>query len=178
MYFYIHPNRGDHRVIGGNLFPARIAGVNMRSAHGGGYRIDYGYHSGGEQKPFLVHHLDANAQPHLFKRAELIEAPPVQREAPKEPEPVDIGDFLADTEDNANPLAKFANDDDELEIDMFEDEFDPQTIPGITAPIAAQLEGKTLDDLKAMSESDWMKLKGVAEAKAGIIMRYLANLEE
>ena len=139
-------------------------------------------------------------QPAYFQLAKKFsEAPPVAREVPEEPEPIAASvpepeeltfeelpdsNFSPSSLDNQDPLANFAKEfDDDMYggkfAELIEDEpFDPQTIPGITVNIAAQLEGKTLDDLLSMSESDWRSLKGIAEAKAGMIMQYLANLTE
>lgn len=189
LFFYVSPNRGDHGVLGGHVFPARIAGVNMRKADGGGWRIDYGHHSGGEPRPFLVHNADAKAQPAFFVRAqEYREAPKQEIRVPAEPQPVDISQqFAQESPDNVDPLANFANDfgakfAEELpEPELIEDEFDPQTIPGVTAKIAEQLlaAGKnTLDDLKSMSVEEWTAIRGVADAKAAIIMDYLAKLDD
>jgi len=189
LFFYVSPNRGDHGVLGGHIFPTRIAGVNMRKADGGGWRIDYGHHSGGEPRPFLVHNADAKAQPAFFVRAqEYREAPKQEIRVPDEPQPVDISQqFAQESPDNVDPLANFANDfgakfAEELpEPELIEDEFDPQTIPGVTAKIAEQLlaAGKnTLDDLKSMSVEEWTAIRGVADAKAAIIMDYLAKLDD
>jgi glycosyltransferase involved in cell wall biosynthesis len=211
-FYYQSPNRGDHRVIGGNVFPQQIQGVRMIKAQGGGFRVDYGYHPGGDPKPFLVHVADAALQPGFFQKASTMrEAPPVERPAPHEPQPVQSQEFVPDTSNNVDPLANFANKvnpnqatpkpaplpgptdvppnipldvhskkidpQEPIKLSDFTDEFDLQTVPGITATIADQLEGRSRDQLKAMSHDDWTSLKGVADVKADLIMAYLKKLE-
>jgi len=189
QYFYTSPNRGDHRLIGGNVFPEKLQGFNMIRAEGGGFRIDYGYHFGGDPKPFLVHVRDARAQPSYFMKASVVRAaPPVVREEPSEPTPVDMDKFAASSPDNVDPLANLANTKTkpkkELEpIDFLDDDFDDfdlQTIPGITTGIAKQLEQNgmdSLDKLKKMTLDQWLDIRGVAETKADMIMVYLAKIE-
>jgi len=80
---YLHPNRGKHRVIGGNT------------------KIDYGRRAGGET--FLVHVNDVQGQPHLFQRIEQPQpapkpitpaAPPKVEAEVYEPEPIEISTEL------------------------------------------------------------------------------------
>ena len=47
MVLYVHPNRGNHHVIGAKT------------------KTKYGYRGGGSK--FLVHREDIEAQPHLFE---------------------------------------------------------------------------------------------------------------
>jgi len=180
LYYYTSPNRGDHRLIGGHVFPQRIQGFRMSKAEGGGFRIDYGYHSGGESKPFLVHNLDAAAQHGFFQKASVLrEAPPVERPEPEEPKPVELVE-QAEEPNNVDPLANLANSTPpppEKPPTTPDDTFDPQTIPGVASSIAKQLVGRTLEDLKGMTHADWCAIKGVHTAKADMITDYLAKLE-
>ena len=67
------------------------------------------------------------------------------------------------------------------ELDDIYNEFDPQTVPGITVGIAKQLDDMEMDSiekLKAMTLDQWLDIKGVAETKADMIMGFLAKTEE
>ena len=65
LCLYDHPNRGQHIVIGGAVFAEKLP-VNT-VATGGGHKINYGAHSGGDK--FFVHRADIAAQPGIFKPA-------------------------------------------------------------------------------------------------------------
>lgn len=88
---YMAPNRGSHQVLGQTVFtrPIDVGGlIKMVKVHGG-YRINYGYHSGGGTESFLVHRQDVQISPHLFhpvdKRETRVDAPRRETRPPRAP---------------------------------------------------------------------------------------------
>lgn len=172
---YTHPNRGDHSVIGTLVFSEFVSWHPMIRS-GNGWRINYGYHAGGDI--FKVHKADAAANPHWFQphgtTGKVVEVPlpplkPVRRPAPPtplaEPKPVE-----AEIEAEAPSLPKEGN---EKRIDL-------QLLPGISAAVASQLEANgitTAEAILALGVAGLQAYRGVGEKKAGTIIGALRELQ-
>lgn len=155
---YLHPNRGQHRVLGG------------------AEKIDYGYRAGGDI--FLVHKNDIASQPHLFQAIEPI-MPAKPKPAPSEPPVIAetpppiavapttdvIDDLLA--EPDPIPVVEEVLPKEEVIVEIVQD-FDFQTLPGVTNDIASQFEAnglKTLEDIVALGIEGLQKYKGIAKVR-------------
>jgi glycosyltransferase involved in cell wall biosynthesis len=171
---YTSPNRGDHLVIGHAVFSGVLAsGIRMERTKYG-YQINYGYHAGGSR--FIVHRDELVAAPHLFQAARST-VPEIQlasqRRMPIPPPPDPIEELPAP----ANPVLASVRK--MLDAEMAQEELpkpvktDLQTLPGITADIAAQLKQEgadTPEDVLLLGIDGLKELKGVGDKKAEMIL--------
>ena len=170
---YTSTNRGDHLVIGHAVFSVPIAsGVRMERTRYG-YQINYGYHAGGSR--FLVHRDELQAAPHLFQAVRST-VPEIQQAAqrrmpiPPPPEPL-----IAPA---ASPVLASVRKILEEELQAGEPDSRPaktdlQTLPGVSAEIAAQLKTEgadTLEDVLALGVEGLKEIKGVGSKKAEMIV--------
>ena len=149
------------RLIDGNRGQHPIIGASTKTK--------YGYRAHGDT--FLVHRDDIAAHPGKFEEAVKQAVAPVA-EVKETPPPV--------LEPDAQPLrAEYAV---HAPVKAPEQPFDLQTVPGVTAAIANQLERMnvhSLEDLADLSLGDLIAVKGIAEARAEQIQAYVAEqLEE
>jgi len=169
---YMHGNRGDHRVIGSAQFDRRIEGLNM-IGRGGWWYIDYGYHSGGEQ--MLVHVRDEQLNPHLFRRISVKDTVPMpEPELPPEPavlaaedEPVSYPGIQ-----EPRPIASRLQAPESLRDGSA---FDLQSLPGVTADIAAEMKADgidTIDDVLGLTLEDLKGYSGIGKKRAEAILAY------
>jgi len=166
---YLHPDRGQHRVLGG------------------AEKIDYGYRAGGDI--FLVHKNDIASQPHLFQAIEPVmpskpkptpSVPPVISETPPpmavaptedliddllaEPEPIPVVEEIPVKDESVSEEGPPF----EVLVAVMPEKFDFQTLPGVTNDIALQFEEdglKTLEDIVALGETGLQKYKGIAKVR-------------
>jgi glycosyltransferase involved in cell wall biosynthesis len=118
-------------------------------------RTVYGFRAGGDT--FLVKKADVQSQPHLFQviQQPAASVPRPTAQAPRPPVPIEA------------PVPRSLA------------QFDPQEIPGIGVDIIKQLnqQGKmTLAQLKAMTQAEWVGLKGVGIKRAETIMAALKEM--
>lgn len=163
MCQYVHPNRGEHRVVGGSLFAQQVPGVNMVRREQG-FSIDYGYRSGGSR--FLVHINDIQAQPFYFTpvRAADPSYATVSPAAPPPPPPPAIDE---DQPPNLSPKEEGA-----FDFDV-EKAFDMQTLPGVTPLIAQQLAEMGIvapEGIIKLGQEGLKELKGVGPSRAALIL--------
>lgn len=154
LVHYNHPNRGEHSVFG--------------AATG----KDYGRRSGGER--LLVHKADIAAFPHIFIPVEQKQLPPnpvvkIQRDTPPPPSPP-----VSNDKPEKAPAHELSVSEPE-EQDVANEQYDFQLIPGISSSIATQLNARgvyTLYDLIKFGKKNMMKIKGVADAKADLMLGF------
>jgi len=177
---YIHPNRGEHSVYGTYVFPAHASWHPM-IRQGNGWRLNYGYHAGGDV--FKVHKADMLANPQWYQRYEVekkaAEVPlplqPVHRPAPPthlvQPEPVaqpEAPEIESPPPPQSLPVAEEG------------ERIDLQLLPGISPAVAAQLEANgvtTTAAILALGVAGLQAYKGVGEKKAGAIIGALRELQ-
>jgi glycosyltransferase involved in cell wall biosynthesis len=181
---YMHPNRGQHRVIGSTLFPTRFEGLNMIDK-GDGFAIDYGYRAGGDT--FLIHRADHELQAHLFHiLEERIPTPATPRGDLPPPPSTPIPSHLEEIAQAASEVTdKTAADVFESIVETVSKEppsmqgFDPQTLPGITAEIAQQFEADgiaSISEIVELGVEGLQKYKGIGAVKAQRILDALAAI--
>lgn len=167
---YMHPNRGQHSVIGAIT------------------KTNYGYRGGSEQ--FLVHVDDIAAQPMYFRRIQLdkvvapkaevsLPPPPVainpQAELPPEPEPEPEQivnealpvDLLANAVEIKKPPI-----DESAELDVY-------ILTGVTDAIAEQMIAAHLTTPRSILDSGLdglQELRGVGPNRAQAIVEHTAKL--
>lgn len=110
---YAHPNRGQHRVVGGST------------------QINYGYRAYGDK--FLVHLDDIRVQPHIFIEVETVRV----QESPQVAPPPPPTEITEPPEDNHKEIPAAIP-----EISLREEEktvFDLSNIPGISSSLAILL---------------------------------------
>lgn len=163
---YQHPNRGQHTVIGQALFRNRVDGVHMiRDRNNQGWRIHYGFRGGGDK--FLVHVEDIRIAGHLFvPDPERVAPPPVERVTPS-PRPV--------AKQYASPPPPITIADQVGPLAINDEDFDLQTLPGVTDKIAKSMEGWTLEDIVEAGPEGLLEIKGVGDVRAKAI--YNAAIE-
>lgn len=187
--------RGSKAVIGPAIFDQKIA-PNMRWT-GKGWSFYYGYRSPDDPDPyFLVHRADVDLAPHWFKPVEdaasgLVHLP--RRKAPTPPVPsrIRLGmkgavESPADATKAMPPRPEAGPDGTQTTVEELLEAkgkrpFDPQLIPGITAPIAEQMlaDGlKSKEDIAALGVKGLKKYRGIGETKAQIIYEALMASEE
>ena len=116
---------------------------------------DYSYRGGGEM--FLVEYRDAVAAPHLFA---IMDRPVAER--------------LPEKKVDAQPPP------DLLEVKAAL-EFDFQTLPGVTADIAAAMKAdglSTWEDVLALSEKGLLKYKSIGKVRAAAIFDAVKAMEK
>jgi glycosyltransferase involved in cell wall biosynthesis len=160
LVLYDHPNRGGHRVVGQAT------------------KTDYGYRAGGEQ--FYVHKDDVTVQPHIFSMIE--EAPPKLETRPVAPPPPPPAPAAPppppQPEKEALPFLEPEQPEPEIEpkeAPAGDEPFDLQLVPGINAPVAAQLNAAgvhTLNQLIAVPNEDLVEFKGIGEKTAASIKMF------
>ncbi|MBD3251377.1 glycosyltransferase, partial [Candidatus Uhrbacteria bacterium] len=166
MCTYTNPRRGSHGVVGAATFDRQYIDNMVRT--GEGWRINYGYHSQGDQ--FLVHLADINANPGWFtpipppvaqKVVRLPQhAPPVKPKGPTEVKPLEIEEKPTEAE-----LL-------EVEEKPTEETFDFQTLPSVTEEISLalnELGADSLESLLVLGEAI-KGVKGIGEVKAEAIL--------
>jgi glycosyltransferase involved in cell wall biosynthesis len=191
---YMHPNRGDHGVIGGNIFTAPIAGVSMIPTREG-YRINYGHQPGGGQVRFRVHRRDMAVNPY-FVPAQTTEVrgvipTPVPPPAPvqtTEPPPVMSDTLNAPPVPRATPPPKVL----EMEIEGQVEQvavphqgealdailMDLQLVPGIGPATAKVLVGQGINspsDILTLGIPGLTQIPGVSEVKAEGIIAFVKS---
>jgi predicted flap endonuclease-1-like 5' DNA nuclease len=180
---YLHPNRGQHPVIGGAVFANRIPELQMIGAREGGFKIHYGFRGGGEK--FLVHVEDIKMAPHLFRAVEMPpQPPPVERQPLAGPIPVDFQgqEIVIDVsdDDNSPPAPKRidlgqvmgAGREQPREEPISGNGRDLQKLPGVTAKMAANLSRQgvnDLDDILDLGEEGLAELNNIGPQRAKII---------
>ena len=175
---YTSTNRGDHKVIGHAAFTYRISGVRMVQTKRG-YQIDYGYHPGGSR--FIVHKDEFLAAPHLFQ--------PVSSTVPEVHIASQRTSSMAVVEKHLEkpmPLKARQILEEELELDLKEEpvivrKSDLQTVPGVSADIAAQLKelgADTLEDVLLLGVEGLKDIKGVGDKKADMIINAIEGMQK
>lgn len=171
----IQAMKGMNQTSDNDVILVRLNDGNLgdHAVFGGATRTNYGYRASGDV--FLMKRIDVDSQPGLF--VQVIEngpvpEPKVQPEPPA-PNPVAISEFPAIV-----PVAKV------VESVKIEPEpvvvrpFDPQTIPGISERISADLLGhgvKSRKEIKDLGKEGLMRIDGVGEKRAEIILKALEN---
>jgi glycosyltransferase involved in cell wall biosynthesis len=160
---YVHPNKGAHHI------------------YGQGKGIYYGRKGGGSV--FLVHKADIAAQPHLFKpiavsRANNVNMPRKKVEEPAPPPELELFEELPpeELETVEDPVVAEAEDA-PFEIEE-ERVFDIAALPGVTPGILEQFEAmgiSTKEDIQALGVEGLVKIKGIAETRAEILLDYLVD---
>ncbi len=156
MARYKHPNRGQHTVVG----PAT--------------KIKYGFRAGGDV--FLVHKDDVRTQPHLYEEIETREvAAPVK--APPAPPPEALPEPEAlEAEDTTPPADVITGDSPPVrDINIV------GRLPGVTAPIAEQLDAdgiETADQVLELGIDGLQKYTGIGKVKAEAIIEVIGQLQE
>ena len=154
---YLHPNRGQHTVVGGVT------------------KTKYGFRAGGDT--FLVRREDADANPHLFAQIESKEIPAAAKPPlPSAPPAAPPAAPAAVAEAPAPP-----------DVVTGEPEAAPDTsvnivgrLPGINAPIAEQLAAdgiETADQIIALGVDGLQKYKGIGKVKAETILEAIEILQ-
>lgn len=153
---YTSPQRGGHKVVGAKT------------------GIVYGYRSGGDR--FYVHRSDIALQPNKFRiLEEIFKAPETNIETPPphvlERAPTSAPErVVADEETPAHVIIP--------EVEEPARPLGLQSVPGITGQIEKELNSigvSTLDELKALSSTQLMGVKGIAERRAETIRAFLAS---
>jgi len=154
MVIYMHPNRGQHTVMG----PA--TGNN------------YGFRGGSGQERFLVHRADIAAAPGFFQIVSKVpSAPRVIAAPPLPPEPVE----KSSPPPRPVPLSAVVDEDDKVDI-IDSVRFDLQLLPGVTPKIAKGLSDanlKTPKDILSAGVAGLQEIKWVGEARAEAIYAYV-----
>jgi hypothetical protein len=157
MARYKHPNRGQHTVVG----PVT--------------KIKYGFRAGGDV--FLVHKDDVRTQPHLYEEIETKEAAAPVKAPPAPPsEALPEPEAVAALEDTTPPADVITGD-------------SPPTrsinivgrLPGVTAPIAEQLDAdgiETADQVLELGIEGLTKYTGIGKVKAEAIIEAIGQLQE
>lgn len=156
LVLYSPNRRGDHRVTG----PAT--------------KRDYGYRNEGDR--FYVLQQDQKLMPDVFR---IVVEDKTREQAPVEPPPAPELVAGAAIEERA----LFPKDDErapeilsEIEQDL---PFDLQTIPGISAQVAMQLQAMgahTLEDVVKLGKDTLMQVKGLGPSRAAAILKYADDL--
>jgi hypothetical protein len=179
----MHPNKGDHQVIGTNAINPITTG-----------KFNYGQHQYGHK--FLVHKDDVympgkrGEQVVLRDPARFVPIQDTRVEAPKEkekkleePEPlIDLDEYNGEKfDEEVEKIREGLTSPDEMiqtTIEEYEQhkDFDLQTLPGVNVSIAEQLEAqnvKTKDDLLEFGVEGLITIKGIAEKRAKLIIKAL-----
>jgi glycosyltransferase involved in cell wall biosynthesis len=184
---YNHPSRGQQTTIGQAVFDQRIEGVHMIRNHAGpGFRIHYGWRGGGEK--FLVHVEDVRVAQHLYTPVEQRPAAPkAEKKAPEPPRALTEPEETFMEEEGAPPPApqridlKQVISDTSIKgpaettetypipIEVSDNGFDWQRLPGVTAKIAQKLEGLDLEDVLEMGEEGLQQIQYVGPSRAKAI---------
>jgi hypothetical protein len=160
MCKYIHPNRGQHQVIGAAT------------------KTIYGHRGGGAE--FLVHKDDIAAQPHIFQAIEgHVQPLPMPSKPPNEPVP--LSDVV---EIRAQPPAKpgfleVAIDEDEVPVTVIPSS-ELQLLPGITGEMAEELIAKgvtTRDQVADLGIEGLTSIRGIGAVKAEKIIDAIVALQ-
>lgn len=154
MIVYMHPNKGQHPVIG----PAT--------------RNNYGFRAGGGSERFLVHRSDIAASPGYFQIVSAVPAAP-KIVAPPPPPPVSL---VEPKEDLGEPRESIAND---IKVDIIDSvRFDLQLLPGATPNLARNLSDanlRTPKDILAAGIDGLKTVKGIGDSKAEAIYIYVKD---
>lgn len=175
---YNHPNRGQHTVIGSALFRDRVEGVHMvQDRNNQGWRIHYGFRGGGEK--FLIHNEDVRIAPHLFTPVETRPTvPKVEKRMPEPPKSLIEPEGFIEEEDVGGPppppkridLDSVIGDQ-PMPIDISDNGFDLQKLPGVTARIARKLGDMTLEKIVEAGEEGLQEIDGIGPTRAASIYR-------
>ncbi len=120
-------------------------------------RKDYGYRVGGER--FLVFKDDMRAQPHLFMEVRLQQDAMQHQDASVKPPP---------------PPRETGEGSEKVVVEVFS----LGSLPGVSVDIVHQMEAngiRTREDVMALGAKGLMEYKGIAESRADLIMKLLAE---
>ena len=180
-------HRGDHRVIGAHLFPSNIGPFPMRRLKDG-WKFDYGTRVSGDR--LKVHKLDID-ETNIFEPvqddvAALAQVPRRRAVIPPRPEPL-LGAYVVPEPvqvlDESQAVAQVSSagitemtelgDRLPLQAEPEPPRFALQTVPGITAEIARQMEADGVDSAEkivALGVDGLKKYKGIGPTKAETIL--------
>ena len=177
LCLYNNPNRGGHKVIGATT------------------KIVYGYFGGG--KRHLIHKDDIASRPDLFVPVEQQQTVPVTTPKPlpppaptpepdpppPPPEPVkeevveeSVDPFETVYDDTPLDIAEASTT--SIPATVEEKPFDLQTIPGVTAILAQEMNAygiHTIEDILVFSSEDLQKLKGIGPSRADAILKFASE---
>jgi hypothetical protein len=166
MVEYLPARGGSHGVVGVRVFPTQIAPAMRRTS--GGFVFDYGYRSRGDV--FLVHVSDAQSAPSLFSPVQVTNVQPAVRLPQPAPQsglaaPVQqAAPEAAPVETRHTPALPMTN--------PMPTPFDPQSLPGVSAAIAARMRAAGFTSAEAVVEhADALtQISGVGATKAAAIV--------
>lgn len=150
---YLHPNRGQHTVVGGVT------------------KTQYGFRAGGDV--FLVHKADADPNPHLFEQLETKEAPAAAKPPPPAPPPP-ASPALEETPPPPDVVTGESAIAEPRDVNIV------GRLPGVTAPIAEQLAAdgvETAQQIQELGVAGLQKYKGIGKVKAETIIEALEQLQ-
>jgi len=155
MAKYLHPNRGQHSVVGGVT------------------KMKYGFRGGGDS--FLVHIDDVRANPHLFEEIKT-QAAPAKAQAPAPASPIAPPEPQVIEEESVPPPDVITGAEaPSKEVNIV------GRLPGVTAPIAELLAAdgiESADQVLALGIDGLMEYKGIGRVKAEGIIEATTQLRE